>query len=137
MKPYAALCRFAAAVGWNGLQMHQHVLTDETCGTCASGDIITFYCTTDPKFFLQINENPVGQAIEYHATVMLWRYGIRDIGWHSFSISAPGDEINEAARLQPLFSRCQFRDAHWRRNFKRRHPELIIPSCKRKRGGIA
>lgn len=108
-KPYSQIIAFAGALGWRGLQMWQHDL---------DGRIITFYATTDPKFFLQVNEHPVGCTVTHVAAVYAHRYGICT-GWHVFNTT----DRDASHRLAEWLRRSQFRDAQWRRSFKRRHPE--------------
>ena len=114
-KPFAQLRVFARALGWRGLDMWQHVDN--------SGTIITWYSTSDEKFFLQINEHPVGQTETYAAAVYADRYGICT-GWHTFTL-ADGES---ADLLTPWLHRRPFKDRNWRRAFCTRHPECCIDS---------
>jgi hypothetical protein len=103
--PYYLLQEFAARLGWHGLRQYQHRVPSEHCGSLPVGTVITYYTTTDEKFNLQINENPIGQARTYQATVVLERYGLRHIGWHDFAIEDHQSAADEAERLKPLLSR--------------------------------
>jgi hypothetical protein len=44
-KPIASLRAVAASWGWHGLELWQHALAD--------GPVVTWYSTSNPKFFLQ------------------------------------------------------------------------------------
>ena len=87
------------------------------------GSIITWYATSDTKFFLQINEHPAGQLETYAAAVYADRYGICT-GWHTFTL-ANGDS---AGLLMPWLQRRLFKDRAWRRAFCVRHPECCVES---------
>lgn len=112
-KPLASLRAVAASWGWHGLELWQDVSAD--------GLVVTWYSTTDPKFFLQINEHPIGQAETYAAAVYADRYGICT-GWHRFRL---GDDAGIAS-LGRWLRRQQFKDRRWRREFQLRHPECCI-----------
>jgi hypothetical protein len=119
-KPLAALRSVADALGWRGLEMWRHRLED--------GTIVTWYSTTDWKFFLQINEDPPGQPDTHVAAVFADRYGICT-GWHRFALGNP----RVAQNLRPWLSRQLFRKRSWRRNFCRRFPNSCVerPTPKR------
>ncbi len=53
-KPLTELCAVAASLGWHGLEIWQHL--------CPDGMLVTWYSTSDWKFFLQINEHPMQQT---------------------------------------------------------------------------
>jgi hypothetical protein len=112
-KPLASLRAVAASWGWHGLELWQEALAD--------GLVVTWYSTSDPKFFLQINEHPIGQAETYAVAVYAYRYGICT-GWHRFRL---GDD-SEIALLGPWLRRRQFKDRRSRRDFQLRHPECRI-----------
>ena len=109
-KPFATIREFAASLGWHGLQMWQMDLDD--------GTVVTWDKTSDRKFFLQINEHPIGNADVHAAVVWAHRYGICT-GYHTFDTN----DRDAADRLKPWLLRRQFRDRLWRRQFKSRHPE--------------
>jgi hypothetical protein len=110
-KPYFALTEFAESLGWRGLRMWQHV---------DKGQIITWYATTDQKFFLQINEHPVGSTTRHAAAVFARRYNLCT-PWNTFGIS----DKSAAQRLSGWLRRSNFRDRTWRRAFRRDHPECF------------
>lgn len=116
-KPLMQLRAFAGALGWHGLEMWQHTWDD--------GRIVTWYETTDRKFFLQVNEHPCYQTETYSAAVYAGRYGICT-GWHSFKLADP----DASSALAPWLNRCQFKDRVWRREFKKRHPECCVERSK-------
>ena len=128
-KPVAQMRRFAGMLGWNGLELFRLVAPADA--GLPAGAVLTFYQTTDEKFFLQINENPMGQGITHQATVCASRYGIRDVGWHRFQMSDDERLLrDEVKRLEPWLARKHFKNPAWRRQFKKQHPELLIPSRK-------
>ncbi len=112
-KPLTELCVVAASLGWHGLEMWQHLCNDD--------QLITWYSTSDTKFFMQINEHPMGQVETYAAAVYADRYGICT-GWHRFRL-VDNDEI---VALRPWLNRRQFKDRKWRREFRARHPECYL-----------
>ncbi len=112
-KPLTELCAVAVSLGWHGLEMWQHL--------CDDGQLLTWYSTSDPKFFLQINEHPMGRIETYAAAVYADRYGICT-GWHRFCL----DNSKEIAALRPWLSRRQFKVPQWRRSFQARHPECCL-----------
>ncbi len=112
-KPLSELSVFAASLGWHGLEMWQH--------RCDDGVLITFYSTSNSKFFLQINEHPMGQIAIYAAAVYADRYGICT-GWHRFIL---GDDQTTAS-LRTWLVRRQFKDRGWRNAFRQRHPECCL-----------
>ena len=121
-KPLAALRAVAASLGWHGLELWQRVFDD--------GLVVTWYSTSDRKFFLQINEHPIGQVETYAAAVYADRYGICT-GWHRFRL---GDGATTAA-LASWLRRPQFKDRRWRREFQLQHPECCLrrPTPRRRR----
>ena len=119
-KPIEQLRAFALSLGWRGLDMWQHADDD--------GSLITWYSTPDVKFFLQINEHPVGQSEKYAAAVYADRYGICT-GWHTFALGN-GESVS---LLTPWLQRRSFKDRAWRRAFCERHPECCIDSPTPKR----
>jgi hypothetical protein len=110
---------FAARLGWHGLCQYQHRLTRDICGSLPVGTVITCYATTDEKFFLQINENPVAQKRHYQASIVAERYGL------PFTIDDRESAIAEAQRLSDVLSRSILRNPSSRREFIRAHLELV------------
>jgi hypothetical protein len=123
--PLMLLREFASELGWQGLQQYQFALTPDICGSYPVGTIITSYITSDEKFNLQINENPVGQKRTYQATIFAVRYGLGPMGWHPIVIDGRQSAINEAARLKPVLSRAILRNPKSRRTFVREHSDLL------------
>lgn len=118
-KPLMRLRCFAQSLGWRGLEMWQHLLEPDK--------LVTWYQTSDQKFFLHITEYPVGQTSTYAAAVYASRYSICT-GFHTFELSeAPAN--NE---LHYWLAREQFRDRKARRNFCERHPECCFAKRKRR-----
>jgi hypothetical protein len=73
------------------------------------------------KFYLQINEHPVGDVEAYAASVYAERYGIHT-GWHRLEL----DDQRAVESLAPWLSRWQFTNRKWRREFRERHPECCV-----------
>ncbi len=117
-KPLTRLRSFAAALGWQGLEMWQHTILDW------DGFVATWYLTTDRKFFLQINEHPQRQIETYSAAVYGYRYGVYS-GFHCFVLYADERIEDEIDRLYGWLSRRQFKDRKWRHKFKSHHPECF------------
>src|SRR5688572_25069700 len=68
---------FASALGWNGLTLCHHVISDEDMIRFSlQTQVILWYETPDPRFGLQINIHPRGQLRHYQAIVKAERYGI-------------------------------------------------------------
>lgn len=111
-KPVGQLWTLASALGWRGLDMWQHA---------SGGDVVTWYTTSDRKFFIQINEHPPGQTNTYAACVYADRYGICT-GWHTFTLA----DTDAVDFLLPWLRRRAFKDRNWRRDFCRRHPECCF-----------
>jgi hypothetical protein len=127
-KPYWRLRWFASLLGWKGLRQEWIDFGDDEL---AAARIVVWYETTDKKFSIQINENPIGQSRQYEAAILSWRYGIGPIGWnqggwHPFELF-DGDRAlrAEADRLRPRLGRQQFRNAKLRAAFRAQHPELL------------
>src|SRR4051812_7844942 len=96
--PLMLLQEFAARLGWHGLCQQQIRLTRDICGRLPVGTVITSYTTTDEKFNLQINENPVGQKRCYQASIVAERYGMEPIPWQPFIVDDCKSAIAEALR---------------------------------------
>lgn len=91
--------------------------------------------TPDLKFNLQVNENPIGQSVTHQATIKADRYGIRNIGWHHFTLFDDDNELScEAERLRPWLDRNLYKNRRWLREFKAKHPDMLLPSRKKRRG---
>lgn len=76
VKWLSTLRSLAEALGWRGLEMWRHRLEDDT--------VLTWYSTSDEKFFLQINEDPPGQSNTYTAAVYADRYGYALVATHLY-----------------------------------------------------
>jgi hypothetical protein len=122
-KPLSQLRALAEALGWYGLEMWQHALED--------GQIVTWYSTSHARFYLQINEHPVGNAQQYAAAVVAARYGIHT-GFHCFRLA----DADAVSSLHPWLARRQFKDRKWRNEFARRHRECCVdrPTPRRVQG---
>jgi hypothetical protein len=112
-EPIVPLRTLADSLGWHRLEMWQHTLDD--------GQVVTWYSTTHPKFYLQINEHPVGDPQQFAAAVIAIRYGIHT-GWHRFRLADP----NAFTSLSPWLTRDQSKRRQWRAEFARTHPECCL-----------
>lgn len=126
-QPVLRMQRFAAMLGWRGLQL-EHVRVDMLENHKLDGPaIVIYYTTTDRKFFLQINTHPHGQTRLHQATVIAWRYGMHSVGWHAFELFDEDQQlIAEGKRLEPLLARSLVKDRNWRRRFLNQHPEYAL-----------
>ena len=127
LRPKARLRQFATLLGWNGLELFLHHSKEH--------GIIPWYQTTDDKFNLQINENPIGQTAQYQATVKAERYGITAIDWVPFELFNDQSSFeSEAARILVYVSRANWKTKTWR-NDRLLKPGLILPKSKKKLRG--
>ena len=130
---------FAARFGWRGLQLDwiRSYLNQskELVPVNVAGGVVISYTTTDPKFFLQINTVPHGQLHSHQATITAERYGIGNIGWHPFTLHEDDDKLlAEIEMLRPWLDRNQYKNRKWLRHFKSEHPDMLMPTCKKRRG---
>jgi hypothetical protein len=136
-KPLGRMRWFASLLGWHGLQLELILFAQDEIAKWnvpASG-LIVFYMTTDWKFNLQINERPTGQAGTHQATIKADRYGIKNIGWHPFTLFDDDDDLRrEAERLRPWLDRNLYKNRRWLRLFKTRYPEMLLATRKKGRG---
>lgn len=135
-KPIDRMRWFASLLNWNGLQLERVPCSpDEIAAWGVPGGIIAYYMTPDLKFDLQINENPIGQSVTHHATITADRYGIRNICWHPFTLFDDDDALRrEAQRVRPWLDRSLYKNRRWLREFKARHPDMLLLSRKKRRG---
>jgi hypothetical protein len=139
-KPIARMRWFASLLNWRGLQLEKLLFTSDEIERCnlPASRIVAFYMTTDWKFNLQINENPIGQCVTYQATIKADRYGIKNIGWHPFTLFADDGKLkDEVERLRPWFDRRLYKTRLWLREFKMQHLEMLLPSGKKHRGRLS
>jgi hypothetical protein len=134
-KPIGRMRWFASLLSWHGLQLQWLPFSADEMAKWGFPGVVAFYMTPDEKFNLQVNEYPIGQSVTHHATIKARRYGIRDIGWHAFTLFDGDDELrSEAGRLRPWLDRELYKSRHWRRQFKALHPDMWLPSRKKRRG---
>ena len=110
---YEKLRQFASDLGWNSLKWFEKVFED--------GDKLTWYSTSDDKFFLQINEFRTTDEECHSAAVYSLRRGIC-CGFFKFRLSDP-IALHE---LRILLRRRNFRIARWRRTIKQLHPDWCV-----------
>lgn len=110
---YHKLRIFASRFEWNSLRWFEKVFED--------GDKLTWYHTTDDRFFLQINEFRTADEECYSAAVYSLRHGIC-CGFFKFRLSDP----IALQDLCVLLRRRNFRIARWRRIIKQLHPEWCV-----------
>jgi hypothetical protein len=136
-KPIERIRRFAALLGWKGLQPYRiRFTTDEIAKWDVPGcGLLVSYVTTDKRFFLQINETKPWGAGGHQASIAADRYDIGSIGWHPFELFDDDARLKlEADRVRPWLDRRNYRNPVLRREFKRHHPELLLASRKKTRG---
>ena len=137
-KPLVRMRWFASLLNWQGLQLERLLFTADEMAEWTlppPSGIIVFYMTTDEKFNLQINENPLYQSVTHQATIKAARYGIKHIGWHPFTLNDDdGRLIDEVERLRPWLDRKLFKNRQWLREFKLNHPQMLVASRKKHRG---
>lgn len=137
-RPLARMRPFAAMLNWRGLQLERLIFTPDQIAKWdvpASG-IITFYMTTDWKFNLQINELNAGSGFTHQGAVKPDRYGLRATDWIPFTLYEDDDALRrEADRVRPWLDRRIYRNRESLRALKLAHPEMLVGSRKRRRGG--
>jgi len=136
-KPHARMRRFAELLNWRGLQMEWIIYAREEIAWQSVPEpyVVTYYITSDVKFNLQINEKPDGQSLTHQATVKADRYGIRDVGWHPFTLFDNDKELlGEAERLRPWIDRRTYKDPRRRHTLKLANCVTLLPSRKKHRG---
>ena len=125
-KPFTSLQRFAAALGWSPLRIHQHAIDNDP--TVSTSYVVTWYESGDcgnPRTdcFLQINEHPIGQTRSYSGAVYAIRYRLFT-GWHEFRLHRSKRELAaEVSRIGDWLSRDWFDSLPKRRQFRDFHPE--------------
>lgn len=132
-QPLGRMRLFASLLGWNGLQLEHVRLPEGSVAVDGNVGVLVYYMTTDPKFNLQINVHPSGQARHYHATVKAERYRITNVGWHDFELTDDNQSLlAEAEQLKPWLYRPQFKNREWCREFIKAHPKMAFPDLKRR-----
>jgi hypothetical protein len=134
MAPTSLVHRFAAALGWNGIERTDIRLTPEICGNLSVGTIVTCWSTTDLRFFIQINQDVWGQFGAYRVSVVAERYNIGPMEFETCAFETEDEAVQEARRLAPLVARANFRDKNWRRRYLEEHPERLLHPKKKRRG---
>ena len=102
------LREFAELLGWRGLQ---------ACTVDLDGREITWFETTDKKFYLQINPQPVGSRNHFRATVIATRYGLPldAVGFHDFDLQDEKMSLKVSSEdLYPILGRRNFKNKPWR-----------------------
>jgi hypothetical protein len=109
-KPYQEISDFAKNLGWRGIRVHFHF---------SPFGLVTVYHTTHRKFFLQINEHPIGSTSTYAAAVYADCYGIC-CGFFPFRLN------RDSQHLRNWLFRKNYRDSRWRRMLRREYPQFCI-----------
>lgn len=135
-KPLERMRRFASLLNWRGLHLEWHIIPPEEDQPPKITDIISYYITTNSKLYLQINEIPLGQSVTHQASVVAFRYGIINIGWHPFTLYEDDDALlAEAERLRPCLDRKRFKSSSGLKAIKSMPGTTLTPSRKKQRGG--
>lgn len=134
-RPINRLRQFASMLHWHGLQLNYLLITPDTPGFDNTDDpLIVWFATPQWKFCLHINERSGHDAPLTHcAAVVPFGYGLRPDVFQSFTLfDDPHQLAAEADRLRPLLDRRYWRRKSWRQSFLLAHPELRIPTKKRR-----
>ncbi len=134
MNPSMLIRRFAASLGWHGIERTDIVLTPETAGGLPAGTVVTCWSTTDLKFFIQINQKTPREFGRYNVSVVAERYNIGPMDFVTCEFDNVEEAQREAERLFPLFARKNFRDPCWQRAYLEEHPERLLRPEKNWRG---
>jgi hypothetical protein len=126
--------RFAASLGWYGIERTDITLTPDICGNVPAGTVVTCWSTNDLKFFIQINQRTPGRFGAYHVSVVAERYNIAPMNFVPCSFETTDEADTEAQRLSALFARTNFRDKRWRRRYLEQHPRKLLRPKKKWRG---
>jgi hypothetical protein len=132
MDPEALVARFASELGWHGLKRTEVRFSPATHGALPVGTVVTCFTTTDPKFFIQINQQEAGVFGQYSVSVVAERYGIRPTDFVTCEFNSNGGAISEAERLSPMFARANFKNPKWRRQFLEQNPTKLLRKNKRR-----
>jgi len=131
MDPTVLVRRFAAELGWNGIDRADATLTADNRGDVPVGTVVTCWSTSDVKFFIQINQLVLGEFGEYNVSVVAERYDIGPMDFESCKFDSREEAVDEALRLAPRFARANFRDRTWRRRYLEQNPEKLFRPKKR------
>ena len=126
--------RFAALLGWNGIQRKRMSLEPHIYVSLPPGTVATYWSTTDSRFFIHINQSIAGQFGAYRVCVVPDRYDIGPTDFVDCRFANAVEAANEAKRLAPLLARTHFRDRIWRRRYLERNPTKLLHPKKRWRG---
>jgi len=126
--------RFAASLGWYGIDRTDTTLTSDICGNVPAGTVLTCWSTNDLRFFIQINQTTPGQFGVYNVSVVAERYNIAPMDFVACEFESTDEADGEAQRLSPLFARSNFRDKRWRRQYLEQHPRKLLHPKKKWRG---
>lgn len=127
-KSFAALQRFAAALGWSPLRIYQRTIDDDPI--VSAQRVITWYesgdCGNSRTYCcLQFNECPIGQTETYTGAVYAIRYRLCT-GWHAFTLYGSAKRMaEEASRLGSWLNREWFDSLPKRREFRKLHPGCV------------
>lgn len=91
--------RFAALLGWHGLDETQFKLTPHDCGTLPVGTLVTCWSTSHLNFFIQINQLQTGKFGEYNVSVVADRYDIAYVPFEPCRFESDDEAQAEAQRL--------------------------------------
>ena len=134
MDPTILVRRFAAGLGWNGIERTDITLTPKTCDNLPVGTIITDWTTSNLIFFIQINQWSPGRFGTYNVSVVAERYGIAPVDFTVCAFETAEEADKESQRLAPLLARKNFKDKKWRRRYLEQHPQKLFRSKKKRRG---
>ena len=81
--PTSLVDRFAASLGWHGIERTDITLAPDICGNVPAGTVVTCWSTNGLRFFIQINQKAPGRFGEYNVSVVAERYGIAPMDFAS------------------------------------------------------
>ena len=129
---YEHLQAWAALLGWNDLQPHEHVVPADD-PTPAAGAVIVWYESGTPDdITLQFNVAP-----SHRAAVFALRYRLFS-HWHPFELyDDPASQHAEAERLTDSLHHRWFATRAARRAYRLQHPECAGYSWRRLRAEVS
>jgi len=123
---------FAARLGWRGLRPYSFTIREGEDRFAPIGTVVTYFTTTDIKFFIQINQATPGTFGRYRASVVAHRYDICFTDFYECNFESSEQAASESARLFSRLGRANFKDPSWRRDFLELQPRKRWKKRKRR-----
>ncbi len=131
MTPASLVQLFAAHLGWKSLLVEQLFLTPEIAPAIEAPVMITYWCSTDINYNIQISQREHGVFGKYQVVVVADRYRITSTGHVGADFTTEAGAMAEAARLATKFHRKNFRNPAWRKKFIQNNPMRILSNKRR------